>query len=56
LGAQRRGNGNESGAGVKSVWKKLQNPFALVVQGFLAGGLLVWTGQADAAGLLTGLL
>jgi len=28
---------------------KLQNPFALVVQGFLLGGLLFWTTQGDAA-------
>jgi hypothetical protein len=34
-------------------WKKLQNPFALVGQGFLIGGLLMWTTHADAAGLLT---
>jgi len=53
LGAQARGNGNESGAGVKTLWKKLQNPFALVGQGFLVGGLLVWTSQAGAAGFLT---
>ena len=31
------------------VLKKLQNPFALVVQGFLVGGLLFWTTQGDAA-------
>jgi hypothetical protein len=30
------------------IWKKLQNPFALVIQGFLIGGLFVWTTQSDA--------
>ena len=29
--------------------KKMQNPFALVFQGFLVGGLLFWTTQGDAA-------
>jgi hypothetical protein len=29
--------------------RKLQNPYALVVQGFLVGGLLFWTTQGDAA-------
>jgi hypothetical protein len=29
-------------------WKKLQNPFALVFQGFLVGGLLFWTTQGQA--------
>jgi len=38
---------------VKIILKKLQNPFALVGQGFLAGGLLLWTTQANASGLLT---
>jgi hypothetical protein len=32
-----------------NVLKKLQNPFALVIQGFLVGGLLFWTVQGDAA-------
>ena len=32
-----------------SVLKKLQNPYALVLQGFLVGGLLFWTTQGDAA-------
>ena len=32
-----------------SLLKKLQNPFALVFQGFLVGGLLFWTTQGDAA-------
>jgi hypothetical protein len=31
------------------VWKKLQNPFALVVQGFFLGGLLFWTTQGQAS-------
>ena len=29
--------------------KKLQNPYALVLQGFLVGGLLFWTTQGNAA-------
>ena len=29
--------------------KKLQNPFALVLQGFLVGGVLFWTTQGQAA-------
>ena len=28
--------------------KKLQNPFALVIQGFVIGGLLFWTTQGEA--------
>ena len=32
-----------------NVWKKLQNPFALVVQGFVVGGLLFWTTQGEAS-------
>jgi hypothetical protein len=28
--------------------KKLQNPFALVLQGFLVGGVLFWTTQGQA--------
>jgi hypothetical protein len=31
------------------VWNKLQNPFALVVQGFVVGGLLFWTTQGQAS-------
>ena len=31
-----------------SVLRKLQNPYALVLQGFLVGGLLFWTTQGDA--------
>ena len=31
------------------VLKKLQNPFALVVQGFVVGGLLFWTTQGQAS-------
>jgi len=27
---------------------KLQNPFALVLQGFVAGGLLFWAAQGEA--------
>ncbi len=37
------------------LWEKLQNPFALVGQGFLAGAVLFWTTQADAATLLAAL-
>ena len=25
------------------LWEKLQNPFALVAQGFVVGGVLFWT-------------
>ncbi len=32
-----------------NVLKKLQHPFALVVQGFIAGGLLFWTTQGQAS-------
>ena len=28
--------------------KKLQNPFALVLQGFVIGGLVFWTTQGEA--------
>ena len=28
--------------------KKLQHPFALVLQGFLVGGVLFWTTQGQA--------
>ena len=28
--------------------KKLQNPFALVLQGFVVGGLLFWAAQGEA--------
>lgn len=31
------------------VLNKLQNPFALVVQGFVVGGLLFWTTQGQAS-------
>jgi hypothetical protein len=30
------------------VWKKLQNPFALVGQGFVAGAVLFWASQSQA--------
>ena len=33
-------------------WDKLQNPFALVAQGFLVGGILFWTTTAEAARFL----
>jgi hypothetical protein len=32
-----------------NVLKKLQHPFALVVQGFVAGGVLFWTTQGQAS-------
>lgn len=32
-----------------NVLKKLQNPIALVVQGFVAGGVLFWTTQGQAS-------
>lgn len=31
-----------------SILNKLQNPFALVVQGFLVGGFIFWTTTAQA--------
>lgn len=34
---------------------KLQNPFALVAQGFVVGGVLFWTTTVKAAPLLTAL-
>ncbi|HKR25115.1 MAG TPA: hypothetical protein VJS15_07640 [Allosphingosinicella sp.] len=34
------------------VRNKLLNPFALVGQGFLAGGLVFWTTRTDAAAYL----
>ena len=33
---------------VVTVLKKLQHPLALVVQGFLVGGVLFWTTQGQA--------
>ena len=39
--------GTEVGQVVKLL-NKLQNPFALVVQGFLVGGLLFWAAQGEA--------
>ena len=44
----RQGNKDWVGKTVY-VLKKLQNPFALVLQGFLVGGLLFWTTQGNAA-------
>lgn len=38
----------DAGLASVTIWKKLQNPFALVVQGFLVGGLFLWTTQSDA--------
>ncbi len=32
-----------------NVLKKLQHPVALVVQGFVAGGVLFWTTQGQAS-------
>jgi len=37
------------------IWKKLQNPFVLVGQGFLVGGLLFAASRADAAAILSAL-
>ena len=31
-----------------SLWKKLQNPYALVGQGFVLGGLIFFATNADA--------
>lgn len=31
-----------------TIWKKLQNPFALVGQGFVLGGVLFFTLSGDA--------
>lgn len=33
---------------MRRVWTKLQNPFVLVAQGFVIGGLLLLTAQGDA--------
>jgi len=33
---------------VKTLRKNLQNPFALIAQGFFVGGALFWTTQAQA--------
>jgi hypothetical protein len=33
---------------IVNVLKKLQHPFALVLQGFLVGGVLFWTTQGQA--------
>jgi hypothetical protein len=35
-------------AGFVNVLKTLQNPYALVCQGFIVGGLLFWTTQGEA--------
>jgi hypothetical protein len=32
----------------RKVWTKLQNPFVLVAQGFIIGGLMLLTTQGDA--------
>ena len=32
-----------------NVLKKLQHPVALVIQGFVAGGVLFWTAQGQAS-------
>ena len=51
LGLARHLDGKAKGPGGLTVTllKKLQNPYALVLQGFLVGGLLFWTTQGDAA-------
>ncbi len=51
---KERGFAGESD--MTKIWKKLQNPFVLVGQGFLAGGLLFVATRADAAAVLTALL
>ena len=50
LGMERHldGQGKRTGWNNVNVLKKLQNPYALVLQGFLVGGLLFWTTQGDA--------
>jgi hypothetical protein len=45
LGEQGKSTGLEK---TVNLLKKLQNPYALVLQGFLVGGLLFWTTQGDA--------
>jgi hypothetical protein len=43
------GQGKRTGVGqAVNLLKKLQNPFALVVQGFVVGGLLFWAAQGEA--------
>ena len=43
------GQGKKTGVGqAVNLLKKLQNPFALVLQGFVIGGLLFWTTQGEA--------
>ena len=37
-----------SGVEAMKFLDKLQNPFALVAQGFIVGGILFWTTQAQA--------
>jgi hypothetical protein len=44
-----------AGKDVTKFWKKLQSPFALVAQGFVAGGLVFFTTRADASALLSGI-
>jgi hypothetical protein len=39
---------SQEGEAKVNVLKKLQNPFALVVQGFIVGGVLFWTTQGQA--------
>jgi hypothetical protein len=34
------------------LFKKLQNPFVLIGQGFAIGALVFWTTRADAAGTI----
>jgi len=51
----RLGKRKREGADVKKLREKLQNPFALTLQGFLAGGLLFAATRADAASILSAL-
>ena len=43
-----RANERKQESEVVNVLKKLQHPFALVLQGFLVGGVLFWTTQGQA--------
>jgi len=49
IGAPPSGTRQKDRGFTVTLLKKLQNPYALVLQGFLVGGLLFWTTQGDAA-------
>jgi len=40
--------GKKSVGLIVNLLNKMQNPFALVLQGFVLGGLLFWAAQGDA--------